>query len=307
MTLKPIYLVDTLGEHARLPDGAIINAGGVSGPTFTVGGRGLLFDDGTSTGGVQPSLTVNFQDVYSNSEDTALIDFSAGKHLILHAVNDKLFTFNADTGDVTISGNLIVQGTTSTTIDDTVNTDRVIIHQSAGTYVPFLIEAQVGVTPTVDLVDIKVTAGGSSVFSISPVGSTYIQTLSTGLINGIDLEALQSQVSTHLAPIGIKHAAEQISVDSTELSPLSGSNVQEVLESVSASLLTGVRGVEYIQVSPADPWTIAHGQNTKRVQVTVWDEDDETVIPASIRLVDADTAVVSFGESVSGRAVLMLF
>ena len=45
---KPVIL-DEDGVFGQLEDGGIINAGGVKGPTFTVGGRGLLFDDGTST------------------------------------------------------------------------------------------------------------------------------------------------------------------------------------------------------------------------------------------------------------------
>lgn len=48
---KPAVVIEGLGELGRLPDCAIINAGGTSGPTFTVGGRGLLFTDGTSSSG----------------------------------------------------------------------------------------------------------------------------------------------------------------------------------------------------------------------------------------------------------------
>lgn len=51
---KPLIL-ETDGVISQLPDCSIINAGGTSCSTFTVGGRGLLFDDGSSTSGGAPS------------------------------------------------------------------------------------------------------------------------------------------------------------------------------------------------------------------------------------------------------------
>lgn len=48
---KPVVHIDELGEQARLPAGGIINAGGVEGPTFSVGGKALIFADGTATDG----------------------------------------------------------------------------------------------------------------------------------------------------------------------------------------------------------------------------------------------------------------
>jgi hypothetical protein len=53
-TKKPLIL-ETDGVIEQLPNGGIINAGGTSWNTFTVGGRGLLFDDGSSTSGGAPS------------------------------------------------------------------------------------------------------------------------------------------------------------------------------------------------------------------------------------------------------------
>jgi len=48
---KPVIHIQELGEQGVLPNGGIINAGGTEGPFFTVGGKGLLFDDGSSSGG----------------------------------------------------------------------------------------------------------------------------------------------------------------------------------------------------------------------------------------------------------------
>ncbi len=63
---KPIFR-GTDGVFAQLADGSIINIGGTIGPTFTVGGRGLMFDDGSSTSG---GTGVTFQSVYNASFDS---------------------------------------------------------------------------------------------------------------------------------------------------------------------------------------------------------------------------------------------
>jgi hypothetical protein len=47
---KPVYVVPELGDLGRLPDGAIINAGGVSGH-FTVDGKAVILKDGTASDG----------------------------------------------------------------------------------------------------------------------------------------------------------------------------------------------------------------------------------------------------------------
>jgi hypothetical protein len=44
--LKLLYLNRDLGETGLLPDGAIVNIGGVSGDNFTIGGKGVMLADG---------------------------------------------------------------------------------------------------------------------------------------------------------------------------------------------------------------------------------------------------------------------
>lgn len=107
---KPIYRDDELGELGRLPDNAVVNIGGTSSPTFTVGGRALMFDDGSSTA---PSTGVGFtlQAAYSNSVAPAQINTAAGKNIVFNALNGTQFVFNASNGGVTIQGNLNLVGT----------------------------------------------------------------------------------------------------------------------------------------------------------------------------------------------------
>lgn len=106
---KPVYLDEELGELGRLPDNSIVNIGGTSSPTFTVGGRALLFDDGSSTGsGSGTGFTL--QVAYGNSAVPAQINTTTGKNIVFNAVNGNQFVFNADTGNITIGGSLNLSG-----------------------------------------------------------------------------------------------------------------------------------------------------------------------------------------------------
>lgn len=106
---KPVYLDQELGELGRLPDGAIVNIGGTSSTTFTVGGRALLFDDGSSTGSGSGS-GFTLQVAYNNSTSPAEIVTAASKNIVYRALNSRQFIFNANDGTVTVDGNLNIGG-----------------------------------------------------------------------------------------------------------------------------------------------------------------------------------------------------
>jgi hypothetical protein len=55
---KPVVHLDELGEQGRLPAGGIINAGGVEGPGFTIGGQAVILADGTASDGSGPVIVV---------------------------------------------------------------------------------------------------------------------------------------------------------------------------------------------------------------------------------------------------------
>jgi hypothetical protein len=107
---KVLYLNSGTGEHGRLPDLGITNIGGTIGPTFFVGGKPLLFADGTSTDGSNTALLQNsLQGVY-NSSTPATTTMESGKDIKWIAQNGNYINFNADTGKVTISGDLEILG-----------------------------------------------------------------------------------------------------------------------------------------------------------------------------------------------------
>ncbi len=70
---------------------------------------------------------------------------------------------------------------------------------------------------------------------------------------------------------------------------------------------TSVTGFEWIQATEAMVWSIPHGKSSKRVQITIWDADDEMLFSDGVKIVDLNNVVVSFNTPVSGRAILMLF
>ncbi len=306
---KPIYLFDEDGELGRLPDNAIINAGGVQGPTFTVGGRGLLFDDGTSTNPT-PGTGFTLDVAYANSASPATINLVSGKDLVFDAVNSKKFIFNADTGTVTIEGDLNVLGQ-STVIEGTVsNLDQVNIRPPLPTVVGLTLQPMTGVTPIVNLVEIAAVAGGPAVFSIGPTGTTSISNLLiAGQINGVSASSLVDHINASTVPA--KHTAEQISVDDSAFVNISGTDVQAALESIDSQLVSigtgNVTGYEYVRSAPATVWTITHGGATNRVQVTVWDEVNSSILPDSMTIVDVNTVFITFASPQAGRAILMLF
>lgn len=313
--LKPVYLVDALGEYANVPDGSIVNIGGTAGPNFTVAGKPLLFADGTATDGSPAgNVTVDLQAVYTNSVGEAFVDFTSGKDLVFQAENGRQFRFDADTGLVTITGDLIVQGTTTAVINTSVNSDRVWIRPIAGNYVPFFIEPLVGVTFASNLVEIRTTNGSGPVFTISPAGITSIANLLVpGTINGIDIGVLQQQLLDHvnLGTTSTRHTAQQISVDTTDLDPIVGTNVQEALESIAAALSSvstvNVRAYEHVQFFPTATWTISHNQNTRRIQITIWDNTNELIHADTVTISDTNTVIIKYSTPITGRAILMLF
>lgn len=306
---KPIYLFDEDGELGRLPDGGILNAGGVVGPTFTVGGRGLLFDDGTSTNPT-PGTGFTLDVAYSNSTSPATINLVTGKNFVLDAVNSKKFIFNADTGTVTIEGDLNVLGA-SNVIEGTVsNLDQVNIRPPLPTTVGFTLQPFAGVTPTVNLFEVASVAGGPLVFRIGPTGTTTISdVVVTGTFNGADADEIAAHIDGSTSPA--KHTAEQISVDDSTFANISGPDVQSAFESIDSQLVSlgtgNVTGFEYIQNTPSVVWAITHGVGSVKVQATIWDETNTSVLPDAMTIVDGNTVYITFGSPQAGRAILMLF
>jgi hypothetical protein len=324
--LKPIYL-GTNGIQAQLPDGGLINAGGTTNTSFTVGGVAVLLDTG-NTG-------ITLQSAYVGSPTVAGaagIQLQAGKDFLITDAtgggDGNFFRINAANGTVTISGNLVVEG--SSTIIDTIVTDadHWLLTPASASTVALTIQPQV--TTTANLVNINLHTG-ASVFTISASGAgTFTQNLTVGstiesllpgsnnvvgggLINGVDIIALANEVYEHQSgEAPYRHMAGD--VDILPIVGLSGAtNVQEALADLQTNINnvnTGggnVKGFSQVVSVAALSWTVNHNGNTTNVQVTIYDTNFDQIIPQSVHIVDVNNIQVTFQAQQAGTAVLVLF
>lgn len=322
---KIIYIGDD-GVQARTVSGDITNIGGTNHATFTVDGKGLLFEDGSSTSG-NPSSSGAFslQSAYNSSSDNngnASIKLAAGKDFVIYDDNNNaiFFKIQSTTGDVTITGNLTVLGDATIIRSTSEVTDHWAISPVSGSTVALSIEPVLNSVVTADLVNIKNINGGSPVFRVDATGKTILKTTQVngnltiiGTINGVDIVDLKNEVYDHLTSASFpKHLASQISV-STIASIPTAVNVQEALIQLANKIANitlnadVVTGLEFTQVIPDTVWTITHNQNTKRIQFTVYDENDEWILPDRFQFIDSNTVHVNFGRLTAGRVILMLF
>lgn len=104
--LKLLYLNRDLGETGLLPDGAIVNIGGVAGDNFTVGGKGIMLADGSTTGPGGTNL-VTLQKVYDNS-DTGNLILNPDKGISFTGTTNSGLKISGLTGNVNIDADLTI-------------------------------------------------------------------------------------------------------------------------------------------------------------------------------------------------------
>lgn len=324
-TVKKLVYLGPKGILTRTRDGDIVNIGGIStSAAFTLNGKPLLFADGSSTGG--PGYGgVTLQSSYDNSLDVAgnaSIKLSTGKDFAIYddTNNNVFFKVDSETGAITITGDLIVEGSASIINTQVQQADHWVVSPSSPTVRPLVIEPAVGVIPTVNYVDIFNSNGGDSIFAIQPDGKTVLDSLDVnrdinvaGLVNGINIVNLANSVLSHLTrSIQLKHAATEISVEPVQSAP-GAVNVQEALSALGTAIqevgavAASIKALEFIQNIPATTWFINHNQNTKRIHYTIWDDLDENVMPDYVKQIDANNMEVYFGAAQTGRLVLMCF
>lgn len=325
--LKPIYL-NSAGIQARIYDGAITNIGGTSHPTFTVNGKGLLFDDGTSTNGGgsgSGGSSSTLQAVYNNSSDShgnASITLEPGKDFVIYDDNNSAiyFKIQSTTGDITVTGNLTVLGSTTLTSTTEIS-DHWTLTPSHPSTISLSIEPAIGNNPLADLVNVKIAHGGSPVFRVDATGKTILKTLQVnenvtvvGLINGVDIVSLSNEVYDHITSVSFpKHTASQIQVIPVIASLPGVNNVQAALQGLATQISnislgsSLVRGFEFIQSTALSIWHINHSQNTRKVQFTAYDQDGNWLLPNSFKIIDENSVEMKFGAPQAGSVILMMF
>lgn len=310
MIFDLIYLTKETGELGRVPNLGITNIGGTAGPTFYVGGKALLFADGTATDGSNLSqLQITLQGAY-NLSSPATIALDTGKPFTVQALNSKVFQINPDTGKVTITGDLEVLGASTVVEGVLANVDQVVIKPPVGTAPVLSIEPVAGVTMSTDLVRIRAANAAPPVFSIDQNGDTFIRRLSVGTtLNSVNFDQFYADFLAHQSPIGIKHGSDQIGITGP-LPGLTGTNVQQVLESISQAITTvgdAIKTYEHIQSSALAIWSVVHSKNSVRPTVTIYDDSGYQVMPDEVIIIDPNTLEVRFNTPMTGKAIVLLF
>src|SRR5574343_169364 len=104
----PVY-VDTSGQYRRIPSAGILDIAGIASSRFTVGGKAIMFADGTSSDG---SSALDLQTAYTNSvpsNGAARINLSAGKNFaICDSQGNSFIEVDSTTGKITINGEMSV-------------------------------------------------------------------------------------------------------------------------------------------------------------------------------------------------------
>lgn len=272
MTTKKPLILETDGVIGQLPNGGIINAGGTSHPTFTVGGRGLLFDDGTSTGGgsgSNPPLTL--QGIYDASyilEDrVALVSLEVDKSLTIGSKtsSDIYFTVAGSTGNVSISKSLAVTGDTSVggnlSVAGTVNGVNIV---ALRTDLDKHLAGDPGYRHLAVNVDITPIAG-------LPAGTSTVQAalaaLNTSALFAIsEVDAVEAALGPAVNPNGTYNSSGFINVPSILVNPTSFTNaIQQLASSIEERAvnrlqnlldveLTGLAGGNFLRYDGAR-WT----------------------------------------------------
>lgn len=107
-----LYLNFDLGETGIVPEGAIVNIGGVSGDNFTIGGKGVVLADGTTTG-PNGSNVIGLQKVYDNSA-TGNLYLSGSKGLNILGSSNLGMRIDGGTGAINIDAPLTIDDVTIT-------------------------------------------------------------------------------------------------------------------------------------------------------------------------------------------------
>lgn len=325
MSLKPI-LLENDGVFGQLPDGGIINAGGTSSGTFTVGGRGLLFDDGSSTATVS-GAGLTLQSAYNASTTVngkAGIQLSAGKDLVITDPNSdgNFFTISSVDGTVTINGNLLVNGISTVLETTTLKSDHWLVQPLSPNTTAISIIPDPSLTGMVaDLFSVRTKAGAAPAVRIDNNGNLLLtQNLTVnGLINGVNLAALNTEVQTHNAGTAWNHYAADVFI--TPITGLNATNVQQALQQLETNITNIVNsgggghggntgscfGYNFIQTAPALSWTIPHMGATLNAVVNIYDGANQQIIPQHVQLVDINNILVTFLSPQVGRAVVILF
>jgi hypothetical protein len=149
---------------------------------------------------------------------------------------------------------------------------------------------------------------GSAALSAATVNANAVSTVT---INSVGFSAFHAAFLAHVtASLTPKHTADEISTNPADFTQFSGTTVTEVLQEIDTQLTTiasAVRVYEHVQTVPSDTWTINHGLNSLRVQLTLWGNDNRIFLGDEVELTGVNTIRATFSTPCTGRAILVAF
>ena len=279
--------------------------GGVSGSSLSTGSFGKLFGDASDLSNLPSAAITNYS--------------STGDNRIITSVNAT---------NVQGEANLTFDGT-SLTLTGQLTSSGDISGSSTSTGSFGVIEVGGGHFTSASLAA-GGSGGGDSSFTAVGISGSFRGLLSGSLVKDVGggvsgsisstgsfgrVEATRfvgdgSGLSNVAASITVKEEGSNLT---TELSSIdfvgdgltastSGNNV-----TVTQVLTSGAGDAATITVSDASAtWAVTHSLENKYPTVTIWDENDQVIIPSSITADTVDTATIRFEQAVSGRASFTL-
>ena len=278
--------------------------GGVSGSSTSTGSFGKLLGDGSDI---------------TNLPSAAITSYgSTGNNRIITSVNatnvqgEANLTFDGTsltlTGQITSSGD--ISGSSSST------GSFGVIEVGGGHFTSASLAS--GGSGGSSSVDASAVSGsfrgllsGSLVKDVGGgVSGSLISTGSFGRVEATTFSGDGSGLSNVPASITVKEEGSNLT---TELSSIdfvgdgltastSGNNV-----TVTQVLTSGAGDAAVITVSPASAtWEVTHSLNNKYPTVTIYDENNQVIIPSTITADTVDTATITFEQAVSGKASFTL-
>ena len=147
---------------------------------LTVNGQSVILANGTlSNTGLVASI-LNMQTMYNNTNISGQCEIALkhSKNLrFINSVDNTYLIFESSTGNLQISGDLIVGGTTTVVNSVITSYDELLISPAVSSSIALTIEPDNGVVPISPLMRVKKIFGGPDIFSIGSNGNTTINGL----------------------------------------------------------------------------------------------------------------------------------
>lgn len=332
-----------LAHLPLLPDGSILNIGGTSLSTFTVGGKGLLFDDGTSTsGGSGPGLSLDLQNVYDNStaiNGSVNINLSPDKNLVISNADgtQQYFSLNSNTGEISILEKLNIGGLNFSDFynqfSDHISGNAPLNHLASDVLILPIASLSPGtnnVQEALEQLSDKIAQQSSNKSLTAGYEHTQAEESQIWVINH-NSNTMRASVTIYdenweqVIPDRVK-ILDRNTIIVNLSKPMAGKAMvylmylgaendetddciytYPLLPCETGSVRGLVGGYEHIQVIPSQYWEIIHNGNIRRINVTIYDENWEQILPENVKIINNDVISVTFTSLISGRALLMLF